>query len=135
MKRIMMVAFLVLAVGVAGAFASTHNSVKVSKYVISLEFKNNPPRVGSNQAMVTVKDTAGTTLTDAKVFIDYDMPRMHQNKKAAIDEGVCTTDTYCDNGIYTTTLNFTQPGDWVVHVKTVRSGRAYTAKFNVNVVK
>jgi hypothetical protein len=135
MKKVALVFFLVLAVAMGTAFAE--QQMKVSKFVISLNFENDPVKVGKNPITVEVKETSGNSVTDAKVYIEYDMAGM-KGKKAVIGEGpgVCSVgELTCIGEKYNGELDFPAPGNWIVNVKTIRSGKAYTASFKVKVVK
>jgi hypothetical protein len=136
MKKTMLVVLLVLIVGIATAFADAERKIKVSEYLINLEFQNNPPKVGMNPISVEVKGPSGNSVTDAKLFIEYNMGNMEKGKKMVIKEGMCfASELTCSGDKYTGELNFDKPGNWIINVKTIRSGKAYTATFHAKVMK
>jgi hypothetical protein len=137
MKKITFVVFLVLIVGFATTFAGTqHQKSRISNFIISLDIMNNPPKVGKNPVAVEVKDVSGNSVTDAKVYIEYDMGKMSHSKKAVFQEGMCyATELTCTGEKYHGELDFDKAGDWFINVKTVRSGKAYTGTFKTKVVK
>lgn len=130
MKMVVIGALLILFSGAAFGM-NWHETRHVNKYLIDATIQNNPPKVGENPITVVVRDEAGVTVTDAKVFIEYDMPGMHHNEKEALDAGMFTKDLLFKGGKYTGSLNFSMPGEWVIHLKTVRAGKAYTATHKV----
>jgi hypothetical protein len=135
MKKVTIVVLLVLIVGVATAFAGSQ-SVKVSDFLIKMEILKDPPKVGTNPITVEVKETSGITVTDAKVYIEYDMGEMSQGKKAVLPGGTCLiSELTCTNEKYTGVLDFDKPGNWFIYVKTIRAGKAYTATFKTKVLK
>jgi hypothetical protein len=135
MKKGMLVFLLVLILGMSTAFAMKQEH-KVADYLIKMEILTDPPKVGMNPITVEVKGPSGNTVTDAKVFIEYDMGNKSHGKKAVIAEGMClATELTCTNETYKGELNFDKPGDWFIYVKTVRSGKAYTATFKTKVMK
>jgi hypothetical protein len=137
MKKTTLVVLLVLVAGIATAFADAEKkfSNTVADYQIHLEFLNNQPKVGANPIAVEVKGPSGNSVTDAKLFIEYSMGT-DKGKKMVIQEGMCfASELTCTGEKYTGELNFDKPGNWVIHVKTVRSGKSYTATFNTKVMK
>jgi hypothetical protein len=137
MKKTTLVVFLVLVAGIATAFADSERkmSSSVSDYQIHLEFLNNQPKVGTNPIAVEVKGPSGNSVTDAKLFIEYSMGA-DKSKKMVIKEGMCfASELTCNGEKYMGNLNFDKPGKWVIHVKTIRSGKSYTATFNTMVMK
>ena len=127
----------ILVVGIATSFAKTQgHSSKVSDFLIKLEILNDPPKVGKNPIRVEVRTISGTSVTDARVYLEYDMGNMSRGKKAVISGSTClVSELTCTNDKYNDELYFDKPGNWVINVKTIRSGKAYTATFNTKVMK
>lgn len=135
MKKTVFVVVMVLIVGIGAAFAEKYSS-KVNDYLIKMEFLNSPPKVGMNPIAVEVTGPSGNSVNDAKVFIEYDMGKKDQGKSMVIPGGMCLAEELtCTGETYKGQLNFDKPGNWVIHVKTVRSGKSYTATFKAKVLK
>jgi predicted S18 family serine protease len=126
MKRIAVVALIVLfAAGMA--FAKEYTADKtVGPYHVSISIDRNPPVVGDNNMAITVKDGSGKYVTDAKVTVEYSMPAMQgmpamNYKTAATLKG----------NEYQGKINLSMSGAWNLAVKVSKGGKTSTAKFNV----
>ncbi len=128
MKKIFVVAVVILLI--AGiAYAKDYEvKKKAGEYEVTATLDKNPPVAGGdNNIRVSVKDTAGKAVTDAKVLIDYGMPAMPgmpaMNYKA---------NATLDGSEYKANLNFSMSGSWNIAVKITKGGKTSTMKFNVD---
>jgi hypothetical protein len=126
MKRMVVVVLMVfMTLGVA--FAKNYEvSKKTGDFDVTMVIDKNPPVVGDNTVAVTVKDSTGKDVTDAKVVIEYSMPAMPgmpaMNYKAPAQ---------LKSNEYTATINLSMSGAWNFAVKINRGSQTTTAKFNV----
>ena len=124
-KLIVVVMMLLVMTGVA--FAKNYEAnKKAGDYDVTMVIDKNPPVVGDNVVAVTVKDKAGSVVTDAKVVIDYSMPAM-----PGMPAMNYKTDALLKGNDYKATMNLSMAGAWNVAVKITRGGQTTTAKFNV----
>ncbi len=126
MKKIA-ISLLMLLVATGVAFAKNYEvNKKAGEYDVTMIIDKNPPVAGDNAAVVTVKDSTGKAVTDAKVVIDYSMPAMPgmpaMNYKA---------DGQLKGDEYKAMLNFSMAGAWNVAIKITRGDATATVKFNV----
>jgi len=128
MKRLVMmmalVFFLVGGLAIAKDFAVTK---KAGDYTVLVTMDKNPPTTGDNNVAVSVKDSAGADVTDAKVSLEYSMPAMPgmppMNYKTTMELA---------GKQYKTKANFSMSGSWNMTVKIVRGGKTAQAKFTVD---
>jgi hypothetical protein len=109
------------------AFAKDYTTVKkAGEYNVMMTIDKNPPVVGDNNVVVTVKNASGKYVTDAKVVVEYSMPGMPgmpaMNYKA---------DTRLKGNEYRAKMNLSMSGSWNVAVKVSKGEKTVTAKFNV----
>lgn len=127
MKRLAVVALILLLI--AGiAYAKDYEvKKKAGTYDVEVKIDKNPPVVGENNVTVEVKDASGKYVTDAKVKVEYSMPAMPgmpaMNYKA---------DAILSGNEYKAKMNFSMSGAWNVAVKITRGGKITTVKFNVD---
>ena len=126
MKRLtVVVLMLFMMTGVALA-KNYEASKKAGELGVMMTIDKNPPVVGDNAVAVTVKDSAGKTVSDARVVIDYSMPAMPgmpaMNYKA---------DAPLKGDAYKATVNLSMAGAWNFDIKITRGNQTSTAKFNV----
>ena len=84
--------------------------------------------VGDNLMELTIKDTDGKAVTDAKVAVTYTMPPM-----SGMAPMNYKTDAVPKEGSYQATLKFSMSGSWNVEAKISRAGKTTPVKFNVDV--
>ena len=80
-----------------------------------------PPRKGSNQVLVTVRDSSGKPVADAHVSVVFFMPAMPAMGMAAM-RTVATAMPKGD-GTYAATINLQSGGTWNVTVVATRAGQ------------
>jgi nitrogen fixation protein FixH len=126
MKRLVVITLaLLLVTGVA--FAKNYEAnKKAGDFDVTIIIDKNPPVVGDNAVMVTVKDQAGKVVNDAKVAINYSMPAM-----PGMPAMNYKTEAPLKGDDYKATINLSMAGAWNVAVKITRGSQTTTAKFNV----
>ena len=119
---------IVVAVTIGAAFAASTLTKKAGDYTVGLTMEKNPPVMGKNNVDVTVKDTAGAAVIDAKVVVEYSMPAMSgmpaMNYKANAD---------LKGDTYKAVIEPSMSGSWNVAVKISRGGKTETAKYTMDV--
>jgi hypothetical protein len=130
MKHIIMILtaiVLLLAIGLANA--KDYEIIKKSgDYTVQIKMDKNPPITGENKMDINIKDTAGKSVTDATVAVDYGMSAMPgmapMNYKAtAVLKGES----------YLATINFSMAGPQFINIKITRGGKSQLVKLNVDV--
>src|SRR5208283_2263273 len=127
MKWLMvLVLAVILAAGVV--YAKDYEvTKKAGEYNVLVTIDKNPPVVGNNNVTVTVKEAAGTYVTDAKVKVEYSMPAMPgmaaMNYKA---------DATLSGQTYSAIMNLPVSGSWSAAVKITKGGKTSSVKFNVD---
>jgi hypothetical protein len=96
---------------------ATGNSKKAGPYTISLAGAPNPAVRGDNTVDVTITDSNGQPVADAKVILDFDMTTMSHGKNVV-------TATPAGNGRYTGRVTYMMAGPWRVIVTLERAGQA-----------
>jgi hypothetical protein len=126
MKRltvVVMVLFMVTGV----AFAKNYEvNKKAGEFDVTMIIDKNPPVVGDNMVVVTVKESTGKFVTDAKIVIDYSMPAM-----PGMPAMNYKTDASLKGDAYKATMNLSMSGGWNITIKITRGSQTTTAKFNV----
>jgi hypothetical protein len=116
-----------LAAGMAAA-KSYELQKKSGDYTLDIRLDKNPPVVGDNLMELTIKDTDGKAVTDAKVAVNYTMPPM-----SGMAPMNYKTDAVLKGEKYQATLKFSMSGSWNVEVKISRADKTTPVKFNVDV--
>jgi len=101
---------------------------KAGDYTLDIKIDKNPPVVGDNLMELTIKDTDGKAVTDAKVAVTYTMPPM-----SGMAPMKYKADAVAKDGGYQATLKFSMSGSWNVEAKITRAGKTTPVKFNVDV--
>jgi hypothetical protein len=126
-KALILSLVMYLAAGVA--FAKSYELQKKSgDYTLDIRIDKNPPIIGDNLMELTIKDTDGKAVTDAKVAVTYTMPPM-----SGMAPMNYKTDAVQKEGSYQATLKFSMSGSWNVETKITRAGKTTPVKFNVDV--
>jgi hypothetical protein len=128
MKRALILS-LVMCLAAGMAFAKSYElQKKAGDYALDIRLDKNPPVVGDNLMELTIKDTDGKTVTDAKVAVNYTMPPM--SGMAPMSYKI---DSVLKGEKYQSTLKFSMSGSWNVEVKITQAGKTTPVKFNVDV--
>lgn len=128
MKGFVLAVMLVsLAVGTAAA-KDYEVTKKAGDYSVVVKFDRNPPITGNNNLSVTLKDSTGAEVKDAKVEVEYSMAAMPGMPAVKVK-----TDTELKGSEYRTKINFSMAGGWGVAVRITRGDKIVQAKFSVDV--
>jgi hypothetical protein len=102
-------------------------SKKAGDLIVSVKIDRNPPVAGKNNVEIVITDTAGKTVTDAKVVLAYSMPPMPgmapMNYK---------TDAELKGNVYRAQVNYSMAGSWNNEVRITRSGKMSSARFTID---
>lgn len=127
MKKLMLIGMAVLlSAGVV--FAKNYEvKKKAGDFDVVVTIDKNPPVTGDNNVTVSVKDTGGKVVKDAKVIVDYSMPAMPgmpaMNYKAdAVQKG----------DEYKAVMNLSMAGSWNIAVKISAGGKNGSLKFTID---
>jgi hypothetical protein len=131
MKRLIVlaVAFLIVVFcssGIVGAKEYEINK-KAGDLNVLIRIDKNPPVAGKNNVEITITDSAGKAVTDAKVVLAYSMPPMPgmapMNYKA---------DGELKGDVYRAKVDYSMAGSWNNEIKITRSGKTVSARFTVD---
>jgi hypothetical protein len=100
---------------------------KAGEYEAGVKIDRFPPIIGDNNIEIEIKDTAGKSITDAKVLVNYYMPPMPRMVPMNY-----MTDAKLRGEKYKAKMNFIMSGPWIIAIKINLGGKISTAKFNVN---
>ena len=125
-KAIWMIMVVLLVAGAAGAKDFTLTK-KAGDLTVDIKMDKNPPVVGNNNMMVTLKDASGKEVTDAKVAVDYGMPAM-----PGMPAMNYKTMAMLRGNVYHAIMNLSMSGSWNVTVKINRQGKAVSTKFSID---
>jgi hypothetical protein len=129
MKRVttaacMAIIFLLSGIAMAGEYQVTK---KVNDLDVAVSIDKNPPMVGKNMMTIAVKDSAGKSVSDVKIRVDYSMPAM-----PGMPAMNYKSDAVSNGSDFTAPVDFSMSGAWNVAVKILRAGKTSTVKFNVD---
>ena len=100
---------------------------KAGDLTVNVTIDRNPPVVGKNNVDMAIKDSAGKSVTDAKVVVEYSMPAMPgmpaMNYKA---------DAVLKGNRYKTVMDLSMSGSWNITIRVTRAEKTQTAKFTVD---
>lgn len=127
MKRLaVLVLILLLTAGIV--YAKDYEvAKKAGDFQVTFRMDRNPPVAGENNAIITIRDASGNTITDAKVRVDYSMPAMPGMPPMNYKSDAALSGTE-----YRTNLNLSMAGSWNIIVKIAREGRTSSTKFSVD---
>lgn len=99
---------------------------KVDGITVSATLDHNPPATGKNNAVVTLTDSTGKQVADAKVVVEYGMEAHGMSSRVAAK---------FTDGAYKALLDLSMSGDWYMEVKIQQTGskKVSSAKFDVQV--
>jgi hypothetical protein len=123
--RLVLIALLITGLAYAKDFEITKQA---GPYSVIVKMDKNPPIVGDNGISITLKDSTGKTVKDAKVVVEYVMPAMPGMPAMRYrDQPVLKGETYKGN------LNFSMGGAWILNVKITHGEKTDTVKLSVDV--
>ncbi|HIJ90481.1 MAG: FixH family protein [Desulfobulbaceae bacterium] len=128
MKKIVLFTLIMLLSGGIVWAKDYEIQKKAGDLSVVVKMDRNPAVIGENGVSVMVKDSAGKEVTDAGVKIEYSMPAMPG--MPAMNYGSILA---LSKNTYQGKLNFSMSGPWNIVVKIVRSGKAVSTKFSVDV--
>lgn len=127
LRKIAVMAFmLLLAAGIASA-KDYEVQKKAGEYNVLVKIDKNPPIAGDNDLIISIKNTEGKDVTDAKVLVDYvmsAMPGMPAMRYKA--------DAELKGKEYRTRINLSMSGSWNIAIKITKAGKTSTMKFTVD---
>jgi hypothetical protein len=131
MKGVLLLIIVSLFAAVCSANIVTAKEYEVSKkageYDVLIKIDKNPPVAGKNNIEISITDTSGKVVTDAKIVVAYSMPPMPgmapMNYK---------TDTELKGNLYKAQINYSMAGSWNNEVRITRSGKTTSAKFTID---
>lgn len=130
-KLTMYVTLLIVFIGMTCLTGCGRSAYQVTKlagpYTVNLQIDHNPPIAGQNNVTVNIKDQSNKDVTDAKVFVKYDMPAMPG--MPAMSHQANTT---LQGKNYVGVIDLMMSGSWTVSVNVNRAGQTETARFSVD---
>jgi RND family efflux transporter MFP subunit len=93
---------------------------------VELTTNPNPPHKGSNEVLVTVRDSSGRQVTDAQVSMVFFMPAMSAMGMSAMRAQANATPK--ENGVYAATVNLESGGTWNVTVIASKNGKQIASR-------
>ncbi len=127
MKKTMFFAVILLLVAGIASAKDYEIKKKAGQFDVVVRIDKNPPVAGENNISIEIRDSAGKSVTDAKVGVDYSMPAMPG--MAAMHY---KTDTTVSGNMYKAVMNLSMSGSWNIDVKIKKDGKTSTVKFNVD---
>jgi RND family efflux transporter MFP subunit len=86
----------------------------------------NPPRKGSNEVLVTLRDSSGRQVIEAQVSVVFFMPAMPAMGMSAMRVEAKATPK--ENGVYAATVNLESGGTWSVSVTADKNGKQIASR-------
>ncbi len=102
-------------------------SKKAGDLNILIKIDKNPPTTGKNNVEIAITDSAGKSVTDAKVVVSYSMPPM-----AGMAPMNYKTDAELKGNMYKTQVNYSMAGSWNNEVRITRSGKTVSTRFTID---
>jgi len=101
----------------------------VAGFRVVMRIDRNPPIKGDNAMEIVLLDSAGGSVPDAKILVNYYMPPMPRMapmnyKKEARPK----------KDKYGLKMNLIMEGPWIIVMKIAMGGKTLTARFNISVV-
>ncbi len=100
---------------------------KAGEYEAEVKIDRYPLVLGDNHIEIELKDSAGRSVTDARVLVNYYMPPMPRMAPMNYK-----TDAKVKKEKYLATMNFIMSGPWYISIIIHREGKIFTTKFNVD---
>jgi len=119
---------ILVTVTIGAALAANTLTKKAGEYTVGLTLEKSPPVMGKNNVDVSVKDAAGSAVTDAKVVVEYSMPAM-----TGMPAMNYKTNAELKGDIYKAVIEPSMSGSWNLAVKIGRGGKTETAKYTMDV--
>jgi hypothetical protein len=100
---------------------------KAGDYNVLISIDRNPPVTGENNVGISIADSSGKAVTDAKVVFNYSMPAMPGMPAANYK-----TEAELKGTVYKAKINYSMAGSWNNEVKITRQGKTVSARFTVD---
>ncbi|MEW6601028.1 MAG: FixH family protein [Nitrospirota bacterium] len=128
MKKLVVTLMLMMFVITGTAFAKDYEvKKKAGEFDVVVTIDKNPPVVGTNNLTIDVRDSAGKSVIDAKVKVEYSMPAM-----PGMPAMNYKTDAELKDGRYIAVMDLTMGGSWNITVKITRDGKTSKMKFSID---
>jgi hypothetical protein len=128
MKKLLLISLVIfLASGFAYA-KELETTKKAGPFTVTVKLDKNPPIVGDNNLSLTIKDSAGKIVKDAKVSVDYEMPAM-----PGMPAMRYKVQPALSGEAYVGKVNFSMGGAWSMNIKISQGGKTASVKMNVDV--
>ena len=122
------VVVLVLFLVVGTAYARGYEVQKTAgEYDVQVLIDKNPPITGDNGVSITIRDTAGKTVKDVQVKLEYSMPAM-----PGMPAMNYKTDATLQGDAYQAVMSLSMSGSWNIAVKIIKAGKISSMKFTVD---
>jgi RND family efflux transporter MFP subunit len=93
---------------------------------IDISTRPSPPHKGSNEVLITVRDSSGKSVTDANVSVVFFMPAMPAMGMSAMR--VAAKAKLAESGTYAADVNLPSGGTWSVTAIATRAGKQIATK-------
>jgi hypothetical protein len=101
---------------------------KTPDYTVEMAINRNPPIVDKNRLTLEIRDKSGRQVTDAKVLVNYYMPPM-----PGMPPMNYKTYAKSSGNKYVVVMDLIMSGPWNIVIKIMRSGKAATVRFAIDV--
>ncbi|MDT8718621.1 FixH family protein [Clostridium sp. 19966] len=105
----------------------------VNGITVQLSFKNEKPKTGKDQIMITLKDSKGKEIDNGEVNVIAEMPN-DDSMKMDSNEPIKLNLKNNGSGQYMSDIKFTNKGQWTVTADITIDGVKNSADFNVDVI-
>jgi hypothetical protein len=102
-------------------------SKKAGEYSVVIKIDKNPPVAGKNNLEITITDTSGKAVTDAKVVLTYSMPPM-----AGMAPMNYKADAEIKGNAYRAKVDYSMAGSWNNELRIARAGKTASLKFTID---
>jgi hypothetical protein len=126
---VLIIVSLLVVLCSAGIVAAKEYEVskKASEFNVLIKIDKNPPVAGKNNVEITITDTSGKVVTDAKVVLAYSMPPM-----AGMAPMNYKTDAELKGNTYRAKIDYSMAGSWNNELKITRAGKIASVKFTID---
>jgi hypothetical protein len=100
---------------------------KAGEYSILIKIDKNPPIAGKNNVEISITDSSGKAVTDAKVVLSYSMPPM-----AGMAPMNYKADAELKGNNYRVTVNYSMAGSWNNDIRITRECKTTSVKFTID---
>jgi hypothetical protein len=112
--------------GIVGAKEYEINK-KAGDLSVLIKIDKNPPVAGKNNMEITITDTSGKAVADAKVVLTYSMPPM-----ASMAPMNYKADAELKGNVYRAKVDYSMAGSWNNELRIQRAGKTASLKFTID---